>query len=237
MTSGVNPNAGAGTAGGTQTGGVIPSATPSQVSQGYTGSNSVSTTSGIQSVGTTVNPAAPAASNATSSDLLLRAFEAKLDGFRASVHEFNRRFDIDDLYVNDTDALFLMIKGMISDTRALAGAVSIDQNFGARTTDQLHRLGSANDALPLKSNIVTRTDNIAADTATRNTKNTTLGQKQSDRSTAQQDLAAAQAAGDTDEVTRLTLQIQLLDHEIANLTTEITSLNQQIAAMESRKCS
>ncbi|MRI35327.1 hypothetical protein EOPP23_20420 [Endozoicomonas sp. OPT23] len=233
MTSGVNPNTGSSSgagAGGTTA--VSSSTTNSQVSQGYSGSNSVSSTPGTSNAGSSVTPAAPGTSNATSSDLLLRAFEAKLDGFRASVHEFNRRFNVDDLYVNDTQSLLLMIKGMISDTQALAGAVSVDQNFGTRSTQQIQRLISANDALPLRGQIVTRTESIVTESATRDGKTANLSDKQTERTTAQQDRDDAQAAGDTDEVTRLTLRIQLLDHEIANLTSEVTTLNQQIATME-----
>ena len=202
------------------------------VSQGFSSVNSMSSTSGISSFSDGVTPPAPEDSDATSSDLLLRAFEARLDGFIASVHEFNRRFNADDLYVNDTQSLLLMIKGMISDTQALAGAVSVDQNFGTRSTDQLNRLGSANDAVPLRGQIVTRTEDIATDTATRDDRTATQTQKETERATAQQDLTQAQDDGDTAEVARLSQLIQDLDNEIADLVTEIGTLNQQIQTME-----
>ncbi len=245
MTNGVNPNSsgsvggasGGGASGGAASGVIGPVTSTSlttQVSQGYSGTNSVSSTPGTANTGNSVTPSAPGTSNAISSDLLLRAYEAKLDGFRASVHEFNRRFDIDDLYVNDTQSLLLMIKGMMSDTQALAGAVSVDQNFGTRSTQQVQRLGSANDSVPLRGQIVTRTENIATDTATKDGKNIRLGQKQGERTTAQQDLVDAQTAGNASAVTQLTLDIQLLDHAIASLTTEVTTLNQQITAMEAQ---
>ncbi|KEQ16708.1 hypothetical protein [Endozoicomonas numazuensis] len=234
----VDPNSGVSQTPVVQNGQV--SQTPSQdsVSQGFSRTNSVSSSdSGDSSQTVSVSPDQPGTSNADSRDFLQRAFDAKLDGFRAAVHEFNRRFNAQDIDINDTQSLILIVKGMISDTQALVSAASIDQAFGNRAYEQSKRQDSANSARSLRGAIRTRTQDLTDKTAQRDTRAGDLANKNLSKTLKEHQLSDAQSShtsenDNSEEITRLTTEITLLEHEIAGITTETNTLNQQIQGLE-----
>ncbi|WP_062265773.1 hypothetical protein [Endozoicomonas arenosclerae] len=234
----VDPNSGVSQTPAQQSGSVSQTESQDQVSQGFSSSNSVSS-SGVseEGQGVTVSPDQPGTTNADSRDFLQRAFDAKLDGFRAAVHEFNRRFNAQDIDINDTQSLILIVKGMISDTQALVSAASIDQTFSNRAYEQSRRQDSASEARTLRGDIRNRTQDISTKTTERDNRAGDLANKNLSKTLKEHELANARDSHSTDndnseEITRLTTEIQLLEHEIAGITTEISNLSQQIQALE-----
>ncbi|WP_257279904.1 MULTISPECIES: hypothetical protein [unclassified Endozoicomonas] len=190
----VDPNSGVSQTPVQQGGQASQASNQGQVSQGFSSSNSVSNSANSNNgQAVSVSPDQPGASNADSRDFLQRAFDARMDGFRAAVHEFNRRFDARDIDINDTQSLILIIKGMISDTQAMVSAASIDQTFSNRVYEQSRRQDSAATAHSLRGNIRSRTEDLTDKTAQRNSYVEDLVNKTLYKSLKLQELASAQS--------------------------------------------
>lgn len=244
----VDPNSGVSQTPVQQSGQVSQASSQDQVSQGFSSSNSVSNSANSNSgQAVSVSPDQPGTSNADSRDFLRRAFDARLDGFRAAVHEFNRRFSARDIDINDTQSLILIVKGMISDTQAMVSAASIDQAFSNRVYEQNRRQDSATAALSLRGNIRSRTEDLTNKTAQRNahaedliTKNLYKSLKVHQLANAQSNQAAYNQAGNNSAannsssglVSRLTTEITLLEHQIAGIASEINTLSEQIQTLQ-----
>lgn len=222
----------------TQTTGTGSTTSTQGVSQGFNTNNSVSTSgSSTSGQSVTVSLSTPNATNQDTRDFFQRSFDAKLDGFRAAVQAFNRRFDAQDVDINDTQSLILMIKGMISDTQALISAESISQVMGNRLNAQSRRSSSAHEARQLKGDIRTRNQDIATKTTERDGKTSQIAAKETTKSQKEQELAVAQSTHSSSNdnsvrIAELQVEIQQLQTDILALTTETTSLNQQIQQME-----
>ena len=205
-----------------------------EVTPGFDAENTSSTTEASGDQGVDVAMEQPAGVTAQQADLLQRSFDAKLDSFRAAVHEFNSRFNAQDIDINDTQSLILLFKGMLSDTQAMVSASSIDQNFSNRSLAQSRKKGVAEESLALKDTIRERNADIAEKRGQIDEKGGVLAEKILSKTLKEHQLANAQEMGDVDQATQLTLQITLLEHEIANLNYEVDNLNQDIQGYEAQ---
>lgn len=208
-----------------------------EVSQGYSETNSVSSSSEDSQVTTLVSLTRPTTVNASAEDFLSRSIEAKLDGFLGSVRQFNLRINPQDVDINDSDSLLLMIKSMVSSARALVSAQNIDQAYSSRDQVQSSRQNKTKQALVLKARIRERQQSISDKQGQATSRAGTLADKQLSKTLKEHKLANARAThSDSNDqgykIAQLQVQLQLLDHEIANLQHEMTGLGQDIYALK-----
>ena len=208
-----------------------------EVSQGYSEINSVSTLSGDSPVTASVSLDQPSTVNASAEDFLSRSIEARLDGFLGSVRQFNLRISAQDVDINDSDSLLLMIKNMVSSARALVSAQNIDQARSSRELVQSSRQSKAKEALVLKARIRERQQSIAEKQDQVSSHSDTLANKKLSQIHKEHELANAKAIhSDSNDqsynISRLQVQLQLLDHEIANIQYEITGLGSDVSALQ-----
>ncbi|WP_422475847.1 hypothetical protein [Endozoicomonas sp. ALB032] len=234
----VDPNSGISQTPVQQSGQVSQTPAQAQVSQGFSNSNSISSSQNSNSgQAVSVSPDQPGVSNADSRDFLQKAFDARLDGFRAAVHEFNRRFNAEDIDISDTQSLILIVKGMISDAQAMVSAASIDQNFSNRVYQQSRREDSAVNALNLRETIRSRTRDLNDIAAQREVYAELLASKNLHKTLKEAELASAQSnqAGNNSsggQINRLMNEITALEYQIAGVATEISALSQQMKTLE-----
>ena len=203
--------------------------TVSEVSSGYSPEDSVSYSSAegadAQSQDSSVELDSPAASTTTDSrDFLQKGFDSKLSSFRAIVADFNARFNADEVDLADTQTLLLVIKGMVSDTRALLNAETIDYSSSSRSLLQQRRIDAAKEQQQLKAEISSRNNQITDATGQIADNNLALAEKNAGRLAKEQAITAATDSGDTDLVTRL-------QSELADIETAITGLEQDSATL------
>ncbi|MGI9276311.1 MAG: hypothetical protein ACR2PT_15900 [Endozoicomonas sp.] len=203
-----------------------PEVAPSQeVSLGYGSENtvSVSESPAQSSPNVEVSLDSPQPAPVPEPDLLQKAFEAKLDGFRAAVHEFNRRFNAQDIDINDGQSLMMLIKGMISDTQALFSAESISQVFGYRLSEQLQRESRADDARVLKGDINDRAQDIGGKSQAVQEHSDTIDDKNASKSLREQQLSTAQQQLELqDGILDLGGEIESLNNTLTEQTTELS---------------
>ena len=166
----------------------------------------------------------PAASTTDNRDYLQRAFDTRLSGFRAIVADFNARFNADEVDLIDTQTLLMVIKGMVSDARALLSAETIGLSSGSQSLLQQRRLTATREQQQLKAEINDRYSqmNDANQQITNNYQ--TLTEKNASRLAKQQAIANATGSGDT----ALVAQLQ---SELTEINTAITQLIQDSATL------
>ncbi|MDP0562116.1 MAG: hypothetical protein QS721_07215 [Candidatus Endonucleobacter sp. (ex Gigantidas childressi)] len=162
----------------------------------------------------------PATSSpASAQELSFVAGSAQLVGLQESVKFFNKRFDIDALDMADTTSVLMLVKGMVSDMRALSSLGSIDS-----ASKEL--LGQLDRNLSTVRSIVTQQDELAD-------KQELQTEKQSLKVEKETLLTEKESAlvdkGGADE--QLESEIELLKQEISVLTTDIASLGNDTAAL------
>ena len=213
-----------------------PEVAPGQeVSQGFDSENTVSVSDSTpqSSPDVEVNLDPPQQAPVAEPDLLQKAFEAKLDGFRAAVHEFNRRFNAQDIDINDGQSLILMIKGMISDTQALFSAESISQVFGSRLYEQMKKESGAEEARVLKGDIKDRTEGIGDKNQSVLEHSNTLDEKNASKSLREQQLVTAQQQSELqEEVLDLGSEIEGLNNTLTDQTVELSQSRELMQAKQ-----
>ena len=209
----------------------------SEISQGYSGVNSVSSGSGDTQTSTAGDLPQPATVNANAEDLLSRSIEAKLDGFLSAVRQFNLGISPEDVDLNDSDSLLMMLRDMVFNARALASAQNIDQARSDRELVQSSRQSKAKQALVLKARIRERQQNILEKQQQITDRSGTLTEKTLSKTFKEHELGNARAShsdsnDQSGEIARLTVQLQLLDHEIASIQHEVTGLQQDVSSLQ-----
>ena len=221
---------------------VVPVSTDDTVeglSSGYSDENSVSYAESEDS-GTALDSSValntPATATVDSRDFLQKAFDARLEGFRAIVSEFNAKFNKGYVDVADTQTLLMVVKGIVSDNRILLNANTVDQNASNRQQLQSKREGAAREQQILSAEVKAKQTEIDSTTQQKNDKTGQLAQKGTTKLLKEHELANAQSSGDTSqastlqgELAQITLQITLLEHETANLSQRVTQLTSEKA--------
>ena len=209
------------------------------LSSGYSDENSMSYAESENSgsaLDSSVPLNAPATATVDSRHFLQKAFDVRLDGFRAIVSEFNAKFNKGYVDVADTQTLLMVVKGIVSDNRILLNANTVDQNASNRQQMQSKRENVAREQQVLIAEVKAKQTEIDSTTQQKNDKTGQLAQKGATKLLKENELANAQSSGDTSqastlqgELAQITLQITLLEGEIANLSQNVTQLTSEKA--------
>ena len=161
MMDSVNSGSGVGNSGQTPASGQTSgAASPDQVSQGYSGTNSVSSTGGSAApANVSANLPKPEAVKVTAGEFVRQTLSAQIDASLSNIRN-NLKIDASDVYLGDTDTLFLMIKGFVDDMVALASMQSISQAFSTNQQAQSARAGKAKKTLTIQARIQERQGTI-----------------------------------------------------------------------------
>ena len=212
------------------------------LSSGYSDENSVSYAESEDSstaLDSSVPLNSPATATVDSRDFLQKAFDARLEGFRAIVSEFNAKFNKGYVDVADTQTLLMVVKGIVSDNRILLNANTVDQNASNRQQLQSKRENAAREQQILSAEVKAKQIEIDSTTQQKNDKTGQLAQKGTTKLLKENELASAQSSGDTsqastlqDELAQINLQITLLEDETANLSQRVTQLTSEKAVSQ-----
>ncbi len=203
-----------------------PAVAASSVAGGFSTTNSVSYAQGSSSsnpIGS-LSLTPPTANSVSGSDFLQKAFDARLEGFRAIVSDFNDRFNAADIDLSDTQTLLMVVKGMVSDTRALVSAETINQVASSRSILQGRRQSGARDQQRLQVEIQNRQRQIDQKSQYQNDGALELAQKNVSRLSKEHQLADARVHGGPGDVAQL-------EGELSQLQTDITALEQQAVTL------
>ena len=88
-----------------------------------------------------------------SNDFMTQTFEARLDGVRATVHDFNRKFNAKDIDLSDGRTLMLMFRGVMADIQARIGLEYIGDALTSRALDQRKRADVADRNLGIRDTL------------------------------------------------------------------------------------
>lgn len=152
-------------------------------------------------------------------ELSFVAGNAQLSGLQESVKFFNERFDINALDMADTASVLLMIKGMVSDMRALSSLGSIDSASKELLTQLDRNIATANNLVTQKEGLINKQTMQIEKQDSKAAKEILLAEKES----------ALTNEGGTNE--QLESEIALLKQEIGVLTTDIEVLTNDTAAL------
>ncbi len=164
-------------------------------------------------------------------DVVDFASNAQLNGLKEVVAYFNRAFNLDALDFADTASILLMVKGMVSDMKALSGAENIDSELKAQETSLEQLVTYARNLVSNKVSLQSATANKEQAIVDRDEKITLRDQKQE---TYDADPDADGAADLLDTIQGLQAEINQLNTDISNYTTEITTLTEDIKLAEYR---
>ncbi len=145
---------------------------------------------------------------------------SKFSGLEAAVKLFSA-IDLNSLDPADTSSILLLVKGAVSDMKALFGAEKIDTALGSLLTEYDQRVGRAKEVIQQKNDLEAKTQEKGQKIALKQEKEALLQQKQ-------QELADA---GGSDPV--LEQEIAQLEEEISQLATDIEALNSAIVTLTS----
>ncbi|WP_354008721.1 hypothetical protein [Endozoicomonas lisbonensis] len=218
-----------------QTGGA-PS--PNQVSQGYSGTNSVSSTSGSPApANVSANLPKPEAVKVTVEEFVSQSMDAEIDARLSNIRN-NLKIDASDVYLGDTDTLFLMIKGFVDELVAVASMQSISQAFGSNQQAQSARASKAKKTLTVQARIQERQESIQEKNNQLGDYTSSLAKKLLAKSLKEHQLSNAkdeQASGinRSADITRLNTELSLLEHKIANAEEGISGLQQDVKELQS----
>ncbi|MCW7553521.1 hypothetical protein NX722_12980 [Endozoicomonas gorgoniicola] len=230
----VNTGSGVGNNGQTPASGQT-SGTPSsnQVSQGYSGTNSVSSTSGSTGpANVSANLPKPEAVKVTVEEFVSQSLDAQIDARLSNIRN-NLKIDASDVYLNDTDTLFLMIKGFVDELVAVASMQSISQAFSSNQQAQSDKASKAKKILTVQARIQERQENIQEKNDQLSDYTSSLAKKRLTKSLKEHQLANAkdeQASGvnRSADIARLNVELSLLEHKIASAEEGISGLQQDV---------
>ncbi|UYM16814.1 coiled-coil domain-containing protein [Endozoicomonas euniceicola] len=234
----VNSGSGVGNNGQTPASGQT-SGTPSsnQVSQGYSGTNSVSSTGGSSGPASiSANLPKPEVVKVAVGEFVSQSLNAQIDARLSNIRN-NLKIDASDVYLGDTDTLFLMIKGFVDELVAVASMQSISQAFGTHQQAQSTRAGKAKKTLALQARIQERQGNIQEKNNQLNDYSSSLAKQRLTRSLKEHQLANAkeeQASGGdrSGDIATLNKELSLLEHKIANAEEGISELQQDVKELK-----
>ena len=210
-----------------------------EVGFGYDSENSMSHQEASDGEGVVLDSSVeldnPQTNSMNSRDFLQKAFDARLEGFRAIVAEFNARFNNSEIDLSDTQTILMVIKGIVSDTRALLNANTIDQNSSNRALFQARRQNAAREQQQLQADIKQQQVSIDAKTQQKGDKEYDLSQKNAGKLLKENELVSAQLAGNDDLITTLQNELAQINAEIDLLEGNVASLTQQLTELESQK--
>ena len=185
-----------------------------QVTSGFSSENSVSLTEGTSSGNTQSGVLLDTPGSTISRDSLLsQALRSRLEGFRSIVSIFNSQFSSDQIDLSDTQTLLLVLRGVISDIKALNSAENIDSDFSTRRYRQAKRSEIAKIQLEINKN------------------KETIDAQSSEILDKQQTLSSKQAVN-TDEMSGP--EKAQLQSEIDTLRAQIESLSEKVSTLESK---
>ena len=179
----------------------------------------------------------PAVGDSSSKDFQKKAFNSRLAGFRAVVSDFNARFNAGDVDLADTHTLLLVIKGMVSDTRAMISAESIDQAAGNNALLQKRRQAAAKGQKKIKEDIQERQSTIDEAKQQKSNKSGELTQKKTSESLKKSQLAEATNQSDNNRITQLKDELSVIESNINQLEDDIVTLSDSVRTLESRNSS
>ncbi len=156
------------------------------------------------------------------------ASNAQLSGLKEVVAYFNRAFDLDALDMADTASVLLMVKGMLSDMKALSGAENVDSELKAQETTLALLVTQARDLVLNKVSILSANANKEQAIADRHEKITLRDLHQV---TYDADPEAEGAADLLLVIEGIQAEIDQLNTDISNYTTEIATLTATINLM------
>lgn len=203
------------------------------VAPGYSGQNSYSSSeegSAVASVAAALPE--PEESDAKARDFVSKSFEASIDASLSSVRLL-QKINPQDIYLNDTDSLLLMMKSVVSELVALASMQSIDQAYGNRQQAQSFRQSKAKQGLVLKERIKERQSLMADIGLLLNDRQGALADK-----TLKENLltnardAEANVEDRSGEISQLTMELTGLDQEVCSIQSEVGVLQEDVNALQ-----
>ena len=208
-----------------------------EVSQGYSGAVTTSSTE-EEPPTTTISAELPEPEpvNVTAESFVSKSLDAHIDA-RLSAVRNQQKINSEDVYLNDTDSLLLMMKSFVNELTALASLQSIDQAFGNRLQAQSVRQDKAKSALVVKARIQERQDNIQEKNQRISEYSGTLAEKHLSKNLKEHIIANAeqeQASGidRSGDLAQYNVQLLLLEHEIANIETEVAGLQSDVTELQ-----
>ena len=234
----VNSGSGVGNNGQTPASGQT-SGTPSsnQVSQGYSGTNSVSSTGGSSApANVSANLPKPEAVKVAVGEFVSQSLDAQIDARLSNIRN-NLKIDASDVYLGDTDTLFLMIKGFVDELVAVASMQSISQAFGTHQQTQSARAGKAKKTLTIQARILERQESIQEKNNQLNDFSSSLAQKKLTKNLKEHQLANAkheqsQGINRSGDIAELNRDLSLLEHKIANAEEGISALQLDVKQLQ-----
>ncbi|KEI72424.1 hypothetical protein [Endozoicomonas elysicola] len=200
------------------------------VSSGFDSNNSISFSSnGKSAIGSDDSVAldSPDSAQLSSSDYLQRSFQARVEGFRSILADFNLQLDSGAIDLSDTQTLLMVFRGMLNDIKVLNSAQSIDLISAQRRDLQNKRIKIAD----IKLNIKQRQNEIGGLEQTLKVKNKDIQEKGTRLTAKSAALASAESATPVDQalVRKLSNEIAQIQRDINGLQSEVGSLNLEIA--------
>ncbi len=218
----------------TTTTGTEPAGSGSTVSSGFSAENSVSQTEGAGSGSSqgVVSLDSPEETSTSSTSLLQQAFKSRLEGFRSVFSNFNAHFTSGQIDLSDTQTLLLVLRGLISDIKALNNAENIDSVSSERQHLQAQRSEISKTQIEInKSQVVIDTKNLELQG-----KQSSFQAKQALLTSKSAELSTAQSANpiDTNLVNSLIAEVTQRQSEVNALQTEISALSGELSILESQ---
>ena len=167
----------------------------------------------------------PIGSNQDESENLQRAvIDRQITGLRRVVSYFNSQFDIDSLDMADTASVLLLVKGMVSDMRALVGTEKISIALGSLQTRLAGHLSASESLAAYEDTQSAKKDNetILAE------KQAELEDKEETLTSKKEELADITDSSDTSE---LATEIETLTEAVATLKSETTELEKTLTEL------
>ncbi|OED40827.1 hypothetical protein ACH42_15780 [Endozoicomonas sp. (ex Bugula neritina AB1)] len=165
------------------------------VSLGYSDEDSASYAKTEKSAGAALDSDveldAPEALPVDSRDFQQKAFDARLNGFRSIVADFNAKFNKGDVDLSDTHTLLMVVKGIINDTRALVNANTIDNDRTNRVALQAKRQKAVKELPGLKSDVIEKQGLIDGKVQQKSDKSSELAEKMANKELMENDLTDA----------------------------------------------
>ncbi|AMO57106.1 hypothetical protein GZ77_00650 [Endozoicomonas montiporae] len=224
-----------------QSGVAIPA---NQVSQGYSGASSVSSNSGGSSAPANVAGNLPEPEDTTVSigDLTSQSISAEIDARLSNITN-NLQIDASDVYLNDTDSLFLMIKSFVDELVAISSMQSIGQAFNNNQQAQSAKTDKAKEALAIQERIKLRQESIQNKNNQLKDYSSDLAQSLLSKTMKEAQLAnlmqaqasvanLASIANPFGDITRLANELSLLDYQIANAGNGIAALQEGLKELQ-----
>ena len=171
------------------------------VSEGYSSTDSVSYTetesAAAMEPDSAVELDSPDGSSSSSADYLQRTFDARLTSFRTIISDFNARFSAEDVDLADTQTLLMVMKGIVSDNRALLSAETIGQVSTSRVINSQRRQAAIKDQVSVSKDLSTQQSTIDQTNEQLTAKNAGLTASQASLQAKQQQLEAVLDAVDS----------------------------------------